>query len=168
MLVFDFETYSEAGYFWDEKALKWRGLSPTKSGIAVVGAWCYAEHPSTEVICMAVEGQPLWEPGMAPPLALFAHIANGGLLEAHNSFFEYCIWLHVCHRRMGWPELPLEQLRCTQSRCRAWSIPAALGKAGKALDLPVQKDKAGENLIQKLSIPKSPTKTQIKGGAMLW
>lgn len=166
LITLDFETYSEAGYVWSsvksytaggkEKA-GWLPLKKNqKSGIGTVGAWCYAEHPSTEILSFDYDGH-LWLPGMPPPVDLFQHIQSGGLVEAHNSFFEYVIWLFICAARYGWPPLPLDQLRCTMSRCNAWGLPGGLDVAGRILELPVLKDSAGGAIMKKVSKPRDPT-----------
>lgn len=160
----DFETYSEAGQVFRLDTMKWTGISPRIKGLAAVGAPVYAAHPSTEVLYLAYNlkdgsGPKRWLPGMPPPQDLFDHIARGGLVEAHNSGFEYMIWLHVCHGRMGWPALPLEQLRCSMAKARAHSMPGALAKLGEALGVDDQKDAAGSRVMLKLSQPRNPTKT---------
>lgn len=159
---FDFETYSEAGYEWNGD--KWGKLGNKSSGggIAVVGAAVYSEHPSTEVLSLAYNlkdgiGARLWLPGMPPPEDLFAHIASGGLLEAVNSAFEFYIWRNVCHKRYGWPDLPLVQLRDAAAKARAHSLPGSLDKLAKALRVQDQKIGEGKRLIQKFSVPRSPT-----------
>jgi DNA polymerase len=160
---FDFETYSEAGYYWSPQANRWYGVTKQAPGLPAVGAAAYAEHPSTELLSLAYDlkdgaGPRLWIPGCPPPVELFAHIQSGGLLEAWNSSFEYHIWHWVCHRRMGWPMLPYQQLRCAMSKARAHSLPGKLGEAAKVLEAPEQKDPRGELLIKKLSVPRNPTK----------
>lgn len=164
--TFDFETYSEAGFLWDPSVERWRGVTKGKRGLPAVGAAAYAQHPTTEVLCLAYDlgsGPQLWIPGGmtdtvrnvlirgthlwlwdciipdAQPTALFEYLGNGGLLEAHNSMFEYLIWLYVCHGRMGWPELPLDQLRCSMSKMSAYNLPPSLGAAAKALKADAQK-----------------------------
>lgn len=168
---FDFETYSEAGYCFDAEGGRWRKVpgapSGATSGLSVVGAAVYAEHPTTEVLSMAYDlkdgrGPRLWTPGDPPPLDLFSHLMSGGLLEAWNSGFEYLIWLHVCHKRMGWPELPLRQLRDAMAKSLAMSLPGGLGEAGEVLGASVQKDKEGKRLLDKFSKPRNPTKTDPK------
>lgn len=164
---FDFETYSEAGYYWDGPANRWRGVTKTKPGLPAVGAPVYSEHPSTEVLSLAFDlkdgrGSRLWVPGMLPPQELFDHIARGGLLEAWNSAFEFYIWKNVCAARMGWPVLPLQQLRDAMAKARAWSLPGALGKAAEVVDAPEQKDKAGHDLLRKLSVQRQPTKNDAR------
>lgn len=161
----DFETYSEAGHVWLEGSQKWASVAGKgkKKGLPVVGAAVYAEHESTEILQLSYnlkdgKGPRLWLPGNPPPLDLFEHIAKGHLLEAHNSLFEWLIWFHVGHKRMGWPRLPLSQLRCSMSKARAFSAPGGLGPAGKFLGLPVQKDGEGKRLIRLFSVPRNPTK----------
>jgi DNA polymerase len=159
----DYETYSEAGYKFDPALGRFVPIQKGKPGIKGINAAVYAEHPSTEVINLAYDlvdgrGERLWLPGMGAPQDLFDYIAVGGLIEAHNSGFEYYIWYHVCHKRLGWPPLPLDQLRCSAAKARAWSLPGALGKLSEVLNPTEKKDKRGEQLIQLLSIPKKPTK----------
>ncbi|MCP4209804.1 MAG: hypothetical protein GY767_22575 [Shimia sp.] len=160
----DFETYSEAGY---ELALgKVRsaaGKGASTSGIAVVGAAVYSEHPSTEVISLSYDlkdghGARLWIPNAPPPLELFEYITGGGIIEAHNSSFEYLIWKNVCEARMGWPALPLDQLRCSAAKCNAYSVPPALASAGPALGVEDEKMTEGKRLIRKFSCPHPHTK----------
>jgi DNA polymerase len=166
----DFETYSEAGYRWVEALNKWRapdGTPENKKGLKGVGAPVYAAHPSTEVLCLAYDlqdgrGKRLWHPGKLPPLDLFQYITAGGLIEAHNSSFEFYIWHYVCAGRMGWPALPLAQLRCSMSKANAWGLPGALGKLAEILEAPEQKDKAGGALITKLCCPRNPTKKDTR------
>lgn len=160
---FDFETYSEAGYVWDEAQQKWRSVAKNKQGIGAVGAAVYSEHPTTEVLSLAYDlkdgkGARLWLPCMPPPQELFDYLATGNPIEAHNSAFEWLIWTNVCMRRMGWPPLPLGQLRCSMAKARAFSLPGQLAKAGFMLNLDVQKDKDGQRLLRKFSVPRKPTK----------
>lgn len=161
---FDFETYSDAGFIYDEAAQKWGNIEGSaKKGLEAVGGFVYSEHPSTEILSLAYNlkdgrGPRLWLPGMPAPLDLFNHILQGGLLEAANSGFEFAIWKNICHKRMGWPELPLEQLRDTLAKSRAHSLPGALGKAADVLQVKDQKIGEGKRLIQKFSVPRAPTK----------
>lgn len=163
---FDFETYSEAGYYFDEATQRWRGLQQGKPGIAAVGAAVYAEHPSTIMLCVSWDlgtGNKLWvNPRLTPeiaaliirqnrlelleatdfgpsPIELIAHVTSGGLMSAYNSMFEYLIWNRVCCRTLGWPPLPLGQLRCAQSQAKAFGLPSTLEKAAIVLNLDQQK-----------------------------
>lgn len=160
----DFETYSEAGYFFNDASGRWKKVQANaKSGLHAVGAPVYSEHPSTEVLCLAYNlkdgrGPRLWKPGDPPPTDLFDHIAAGGVIEAHNSAFEYLIWNNVCVTRMGWPPLPLDQTRDSAAKARAFGLPGGLGVAAAALGVADQKIGDGERLINKFSIPHTPTK----------
>lgn len=162
----DFETYSEAGHVWDSEATKWRalpGASQGKKGLPVVGAAVYAKHPSTEILSLAYnlkdgKGKRHWKPGQLPPVDLFAHIAAGGLLEAHNSSFEHWIWNHVAVPKLGWPPLPQRQLRDTMPKARAFGLPGSLGDLSQVLRLVNGKDADGKRLLNLFSMPRNPTK----------
>lgn len=160
----DFETYCEAGFIWSEADHKW--LVPKgaqKRGIGAVGTAAYAEHPTLEVLCLYYKlpdetGATGWVPGMPPPEPLLTHIANGGLVEAHKVMFERLVWHHYCHKRLGWPDLPPLQLRCSMAKANVNNFPAALGPLTDVLDTRIKKDKDGTRLINKFSIPQKPTK----------
>lgn len=164
----DFETYSEAGYNFDPVLNKWISVANTAPhGLGAVGAAVYSEHPSTEVLSLSYNlkdgiGPRLWIPGMPPPYDLFNHILQGGLIEAANSGFEYFIWLNVCHKRMGWPALSHLQLRDTLAKARAHSLPGALGKIAKVLEVKDQKIDEGKRLLDKFSKPRNPTKNDAR------
>lgn len=170
----DFEGYSEAGYDWDDEQNCWcrpgtrakttPSLKNQKAGLGVVGAAVYAQHPSTEVTCMAYNlkdgrGPQHWRPGMPLPRDLMEYLASGGLIEAWNASFEEWIWNEVCVRRYGFPPLNPRQLRCAMAKARAWGLPGKLAEAAKVLGVPIQKDKEGERLLNKFALPRNPTKT---------
>lgn len=165
---FDFETYSPAGYAWDSYNEKW--VCPhgaNKKGLLTVGAQVYTEHPDAEVLCMAYDlkdgkGPRMWTPLDHPPLDLFAHLATGRLLEAWNVSFERWVWDNICRVKYGWPELPVHQLRCAMAKARAFAIPGSLGKAAEVLKLTEQKDTAGKKLIERYSVPRNPSKTDLR------
>jgi len=123
-----------------------------------VGAWKYSEHPSCEVLCMAVsydkEEPFIWLPHMGPPEKLFWSIKNGASIHAHNAQFEYAIWNNV----LRWPELPLDQLHCSMALVANFSFPLSLEKAGDAIGTQAQKDKEGKRLLRKFSMPRKPSK----------
>lgn len=163
----DFETYSEAGYVWNDEAGKWEGppgASGNTKGLPVVGAEPYAAHPTAEIICLAYDlkdglGRRRWRPGLPPPADLLAHVASGGLIEAWNASFERWVWMHVCAARYGWPPMRDEQWRCAQAKARAYSLPSKLANAGAVLNVDVQKDSDGVRLMKLFSMPRNPTKT---------
>lgn len=159
----DFESYSAAGFIIAPDGSFSRLPNATRYGLSVVGAAVYAEHPSTEVLSLSYDlddgrGCRVWIPGLPAPYDLFDHVESGGLIHAWNSGFEWLIWDRICHRRYGWPELPLDQMRCTMSRASAFSLPGALEKASVVLGK-TGKNKEGDRLIKKFSVPRKPTKT---------
>lgn len=163
----DFETYSEAGFVWDEAARKYRALphaSQGKKGLPVVGAAKYAADPTAEILCLAYDlkdglGRRFWRPGLPPPLNLWMWVMAGHILEAHIKSFEQWMWELVCARRMGWPGVHPKQWRCSAAKSRAHTLPGKLADLGRVLDLPVQKDKNGGRLIDKFTMPRNPTAT---------
>jgi len=140
----DFETYSEC----DIKS----------------GAWKYAAHSSTEILCLAycidTEDIKLWTLGSkTPPIDLFEHLERGGLLSAFNAFFEIAIWNKVCVKKLKWPEIQLSQWRCSQAQALAYALPRSLENVALALKLSEKKDTVGRRIMLKLSKPRKPTKT---------
>lgn len=164
MIFADFETYSEAGFYFDPERNKWRGLVPKKKGgLPLVGAAVYAEHGSTDILCFRYRLSRtgpvhFWMPGAPNPTDVFDALARGEEFHAHNVMFERLIWLHVAQRRYGWPALPVDLLRCTASKARRFSLPGALDNACEAWRTPIQKDLAGKAVMLKVSCPKNPTK----------
>ena len=162
---FDFEVYSEAGYVLDHATGKVRGIGPQgKGGLPVVGTPVYAEHPSTEVICLYYDlkdgrGRRGWFPGTPEPTDLLQHIAAGRPIEAHNITFEFWIWNMICVRRYGWPVLSLGQCHCSMAKARRFAMPGALGNLAAVLGT-AQKDKRGGQLIQQLCRPNNTTKNR--------
>lgn len=163
----DFETFSYAGFRWDGKTWKAPvGVQEKNKGIFAVGARVYAEHPSTEVLTLSYDlkdgaGKRRWRPGQSLPIDLFAHLAAGRTIEAHNAAFERVIWDFVCVPKYGWPPLDARLLRCSASKCRAAGLPGGLDDASRILGTRA-KDPEGKRLIQLLSVPQKPTKKQPK------
>lgn len=159
---FDFETYSEGGFLWDPLLNKWRPIPETtgKPGLSAIGVKAYAEHPSTEALCLAynIGREKFWCPILPPPEDLFQFIKDGGVLEAVNSFFEYTMWNDYCVPQLGWPPLPIDSIFDTSAKARAYGLPGGLDKMAKALETVEQKDPIGERLIKKFSIPHQPSK----------
>ena len=129
--------------------------------------WNYASHPSTDIFMMSynihrtdevpnLDETELWnfdDPKPRRLLRLLNHTYYG--IQAHNIWFEYLIWKFVAVLKYGWPEMPLEKFHCTQARCSNFGMPVALEAAGTALDLGIQKDKRGQDLIGFFSVPQS-------------
>lgn len=162
----DFETYSEAGYVWNEDTNKWESLpghSNQSRGLKAVGIRNYVEHPTFNVLCLAydllTDGPHLWLP-LHPrqPDALLEHVRKGGVLSAWNTEFEWTVWNIYCVPTFGWPPLDISQMSCDMAKSAANSYPRKLKEAGAALMLTNQKHADGDRLIRKLTVPKNPTK----------
>lgn len=180
---FDWETASEAGFQWDATKRKWiapTGAAKNKKGLEVVGRRNYIKHPSFRILTLAYDlydgrGLRYWYPNQhtlpltvlsdrsnqwAHPWELIAYIESGGLIKAWNSGFEFDVWNEYCVPTWGYPPLPLEQTRCSMAESRAHAGPGKLGKFGEVFKLNIQKDKEGERLLDKFSVPQNPTKKQ--------
>lgn len=149
-----------------------------------VGAWLYSKHPSTEVMCFAYRlpwypevGKPddvaLWHRAHPehlisesnPPEDLFEAIADGMCFEAHNAFFEWCIWNNIMVPRYGWPIIPPHQWRCSAAKAAASSLPRKLEWACDVLSLSQQKDDEGHKLMLKMCKPRRPLKAEVEAFA---
>lgn len=123
------------------------------------GMYVYAEHPTTDVLCLAFkfEGDGvvgLWTPHMHDgPADLIEHIRRGGELRAWNAAFERIIW-----RRFmvyyGFPAVKNRQWTCTAAEAANMGLPRKLEEAAKALGLVQQKDMAGHRLMLQVSKPR--------------
>jgi DNA polymerase bacteriophage-type len=138
-LHLDFETYSEAN-------------------IKTVGAFRYAEDPSTEVLIVGwsiddLEPQvvDMTQPDAMSQLApFFEMIERGCIIGAHNAQFERVIW----EKAGRFPVTPgPRQWDCTAARARLIAIPGSLDGAAMALRIPMKKDNRGGELINLFSKP---------------
>lgn len=132
-------------------------------GLTVVGTYNYVLHETFRPLRLAYNlkdgvGKRAWIPGQADPLDLLDHIERGGLLEAFNSFFEYAVYSLYCMPKLGWPLLRLEQTRCCMAKAGMAGYPRKLEHTGAVLRIANPKDKEGKALINKLTVPKEPTK----------
>jgi len=147
--------------------------------LTVVGSWLYSKHPTTQAMCLSYKlpGETFvrrWHrehpgiPATAPPEELFAFIMAGGNVEAHNAFFERVIWKNVCAARMGWPEMPSRQWRCSAAKASASALPRDLALACNAMGLAIGKDGEGRKLMLKMSKPRKPTKKEVAAWKEAW
>lgn len=158
----DFETYSE--------------LDLKKTDVRR-----YAAHPSTEILCMAIavnDDEPIViaRPdsiveglkeestyGARPEESTYPEyfricdlIASGAIFTAHNAAFERALWKEKMVPA-GYPDIPLEQWRCTQAKAAVCCLPRSLDGCAKALNLS-EKDTVGARVMGQLSRPRKPTK----------
>jgi Toprim domain/CHC2 zinc finger len=130
--------------------------------LTLSGAWKYAAHPSTSVLCMYIavdDGEPeRWLPGDPIPAAFIAasqHPADWKLI-AHNHEFERAIYELILVPRFGFPSIPLAVQHCTQQLASRNAYPAELGLLSQALGLPYRKDPAAARAMRDLSRPRKP------------
>ncbi len=154
-IYLDFETRSE--------------VDITKSG-----AWVYATHPSTDILCMAFaidDGTII----VASKDDLKNHLIDirfqsDTLFISHYSMFEYYIWNEILAKRYGYPRIPQRQWRCTAAKVAVLALTRSLDKAAEALGMEVRKDMEGKSLMLKMCKPRKPTKAEKLAGvnSVLW
>ena len=127
--------------------------------LAEAGAWAYAEHPTTEILCAAWIGlgfENVWIPGQNDEILArlaFAAADPDMIFEAHNASFEQAIWHYIMVGQLNMPPIPVERWDCTMARCLYQGLPAALEWAADVLGLDQQKDMVGSALTKSLSKP---------------
>lgn len=117
--------------------------------------------PSTEALCLRYAFDErrvvhLWRPGDEKPRDLFSALAHGAVLEAHNSFFEWCIWHNVMCRRHGWPPLRRSKVYCSAAKAAVHCYPRSL--EGAAFHAGCDFQKGDDSAMKALSKPRKPTK----------
>lgn len=130
------------------------------------GAWIYAQHPDTDILCVAYcegDGEVILQTEFDKPYGLCDFLARYALnpqaqFVAHNAAFEQAIWHNIMVKRYGFPPVPPDRWKCTMVKAMRHGLPGKLEKAAQWLDLPVQKDMAGNRIMQKLSKPRRQTK----------
>lgn len=138
-----------------------------------VGAYRYANDPSTAILCAAMafdqEEPVVWRQGMTPPfnLAVYAEHMEAlrnptVLIYAHNAMFEIAISQAMMRKTWGIMPPSLDRWRCTMSMARRAALPSGLDQLGEVLKLTHQKDKRGKALIKKFSVMQSPDKPTKK------
>jgi DNA polymerase bacteriophage-type len=152
----------------------------TKSEVSlkVCGTWRYSVDPSTRILCLAYR-LPHWAPGRTglwhPRFEglgirgtgadgdfreLLAWIVDGRLVEAHNAFFERCIWGNIAVPIFGWPVVGHEQWRCSAAKAAAMAFPRGLDDALAALGSDVRKDAAGGKVMMRMTKPRRSRKKE--------
>ena len=140
------------------------------ASIKTAGAAAYAQHPTTEVICLALKPQgeepAVWMgPGFRSPElvkspripvvddeTMVGLIGSADIIEAHNAQFEYFIWKYVMPR-YGFDMLDTAKLRCSAARAAMFGLPRDLAGACAAAGVPQQKDDAGHRLMRTYAPP---------------
>ena len=117
--------------------------------LKVAGVYNYAQHGTTEVLCMSYafddEDVQTWLPDQPFPQEVADH---KGLIYAHNAAFERLIFWYVLQINFG-----LEQFYCTAAQARANCAPGSLEDVGRFAGASMKKDHRGAQLIRKMSVP---------------
>ncbi len=144
------------------------------------GAWRYAQHPTTEIFCLAVKKddkdtgiwinpyflniiQDAFEPKIYSDLIIYNSedlrfaLLKADEIEAHNAEFERAITKHVAIPKHDFPEISLEKWRCSAAKVAAHSLPRSLDQSAKVLGVTHTKDLSGYMVMKKLCKPRKPT-----------
>jgi DNA polymerase len=117
--------------------------------LKVAGVYNYAQHGSTEVLCMSYafddDDVKTWLPKQPFPQEVADH---KGLIYAHNAAFERLIFWYVLQL-----DFKLEQFVCTAAQARANCAPGSLEDVGRFAGASMKKDHRGAQLIRKMSVP---------------
>lgn len=146
------------------------------------GSWRYSLDPTTEILCLAFR-LPYWDEGRVglwfpafPHLGieegenfddvaeLFAWVMEGGLIEAHNAWFERGIWTNVFVPR-GAPPIAHHQWRCSAAKAATHALPRNLEDASEVLQLDIRKDLDGHKVMKKITQPRKPLKREREAWA---
>lgn len=131
------------------------------------GAARYFEDPTTDVLLAAFQmpdgREILWDRTQDCPDDVAHHIRSGGLVPCFNAQFEMLAFHYVLGPRYGFPVPKISQYRDTMAQAAAVSIPQSLDGAAQALGLDHQKNKDGQRLIRKFSIPRKARKGEAPG-----
>lgn len=128
----------------------------SKADLKKVGAWRYAEDPSTRILCLAAmeeNGEP-WDwliSGLnAKRLAdLVADVRV--MFIAHNVAFEKAIWRHIMVPKYGFQDIVNQRWHDTMAVCAMRRLPLGLEHAAAKLRLHTPKDVEGRALVLKIS-----------------
>ena len=141
--------------------------------LTLCGAWNYAAHPSTSILCMYLavdDGEPeRWLPGDPIPSAFLAAAEHPDdwQLIAHNHEFERAIYELILMPRFGFPPIPLTVQHCTQQLASRNAYPAELGLLSQALGLPYRKDREAAKAMRELSRPRKPRRGEDRNQSLL-
>lgn len=131
----------------------------SSTDIKLTGAYKYAQGRDTAVLCIAWvrdddEIVELWTEGSAPSDALVNAARNPRVMfSAFNVGFERRLWHHVLHKRMNWPDIPLDRWHDVQADAYAMGFPGDLKRCAQAVGAEFKKDASGTRLINLISKP---------------
>lgn len=90
-------------------------------------------------------------------------LSQADTFEAHNAFFERCMWRNKFMPEFGVSDIPNHKWRCSAAKAAVYALPRSLEGAGSAMLLDDRKDKEGSKLLSRLMKP-MPERQQKKHG----
>jgi DNA polymerase len=136
IIIVDFETRSE-------------------EDITIAGSTKYLHGKKAEIICMGykIDDQPtqLWIPGHDLPSCVLNPSLHTWV--AHNAQFDYQVWDILGVHLYNFPLNPLANWVDTMALCGRFTYPQSLEKAGEVLNLGIQKNPYGKQLIKRICCP---------------
>ena len=138
---------NDVPFYWDIES---RSAAVLGSGKQGVGARAYAEHPTTEVLCVSyARGDgPIetWVPGQPiPEVATAAAVDPRSPWAAHGAAFERAMLERILVPLHGWPMVPVERHVCTMSLALAHAYPGSLEAVAEILGGEPQGCRQGED-----------------------
>lgn len=152
-------------FYWDIETRSAAQLGKGKHG---VGARAYAEHPTTETLCVAYargnDPVEIWLPRETIPEVVLTAAADPDCLwVAHHAAFERAI-LDAQLVQYGWPRVPVERHVCTMILALAHSYPGSLERVAAVLGLQQQKDMAAQRAVKRMFKPRRPRRDEDANG----
>jgi len=129
----------------------------TKSDIDLskAGSVKYLNGKDADIICLGykIEDEPteLWIPGHDLPDCV--KNPDNYTWVAHNAQFDFHVWHMIGAIKYNFPSNRLQNWVDTMALCGRFTYPQALEKAGKVLELNIQKNPRGKALIKKICCP---------------
>jgi DNA polymerase bacteriophage-type len=151
-----------APFYWDVET---RSAANLGKGKEAVGARAYAEHPSTEVLCVGFargDGPVgVWLPSDPIPEVVLAAAADPRCRwVAHNAAFERAILECILIPRHRWPAVPVDRHVCTMALALSQAYPGSLEGVAGVLGLLNRKDAAREKIVRKMWKPRKPRRDE--------
>ena len=149
-------------FYWDIES---RSAAVLGSGKHGVGARAYAEHPTTEVLCVSYArgNGPIetWVPGQPIPEEISAAAADASCpWVAHGAAFERAMLECILVPQHAWPMVPVDRHVCTMSLALAHAYPGSLEGVARILGLANQKDVAREKIVRVMWKPRKPRRDE--------
>lgn len=128
--------------------------------LKAVGAYVYARHPSTQVICAsyALDDGVVCSTDFRTQLDGLRHvdtlIQDNVTLHGWNVVFERLIWNHVVAPKMGFDPLFPDQTVCTMATGACYGLPLKLEVAARVAGSPHLKNTDGHGVMLRMARPR--------------